>query len=156
MKKIIALENGFSLLELLVVMTISGILLSLGITQYNRFNRSQVLTQTARNLISDLRMIQNKAITGEMPEGCLAGKSLEGYQVSFTASDYSLAAVCDEIVNLKTVSFPSGYKVTYGQASILFKVFGLGTDVAGAASITLENPFGQKVSVVVTGSGEIR
>ncbi len=58
-------RSGFSFVELLVVFAILGILFSISIASYSNFQKSAYLKNAALQLKSDLRLAQNKAISGD-------------------------------------------------------------------------------------------
>jgi len=152
MKKFCPTLFGFTLIELLVAISIIGILFGVGITSYNQFNRRQILEQTARNIKEDLRMAQSKALSGEKPTGCSG--ILHGYRVNFYSSNYTIFAICQNPIQIKNFTLPSGITFSSYPASILFKVLGQGVIITGATDITL-SAFSQTRTITVTSSGEI-
>jgi prepilin-type N-terminal cleavage/methylation domain-containing protein len=155
---------GFTLVELLVSITIMGILLGLGIAEYMRFNHYQLLTQVANGVRSDLRLAQGKAVSGEIPEGC-GFLPLDGYEVEFYSSGasdyYIIRAVCQpsKKIDIKKVSLPEGLVLTVPSVNpILFKVLGLGTNIPDPTAGPGETNIGvqgfqtmQLVTVLYTG-----
>lgn len=127
-------RSGFTVMELLVVMGVIIILFSIGLAAFNRFNRRQVVEQVTRNLESDLRLAQSKAVAQEKPGGWCdgAGETLVGYRLRFTSeTQYVIEAICsnaDEYPKtIKTVNLPEeieGIKDT----DVLFKVLTKGVD----------------------------
>lgn len=61
-----ALENGFTLVELLLVITIMIIMAGSMIPSFSGYLRNQNLKQTQEKVKSDLRSVQNKALTGAL------------------------------------------------------------------------------------------
>jgi len=128
------LKLGFTVMELLVVMGVIIILFTISLAAYNRFNRRQVVEQATRNLESDLRLAQSKAVAQEKPEGWCdgAGETLVGYRLRFTSeTQYVIEAVCSNSAEspkiIKTVDLPEkieGIKDT----DVLFKVLTKGVD----------------------------
>ena len=57
-------QKGFTLIELIVVMTITIILSSLVLANYRDGQKRYALAQSAQQLVSDLRRIQNMAMNG--------------------------------------------------------------------------------------------
>lgn len=57
--------NGFSLIELLVVISILGLLAGLGIASFSSFNRATRLSNAASQLRSDIRLAQSRALSGD-------------------------------------------------------------------------------------------
>jgi prepilin-type N-terminal cleavage/methylation domain-containing protein len=155
---------GFSLIELLVVVTITGILFGVGVAKYTDFNRSQILEQAAQELKNNLRLAQARALSGEKPSGCTV---LDGYQVSFVSGGqndtYQIGAICggNEAGEAETFSLPSVVKFDPlpSPSQILFKVLAQGTNLENDyLTITLKgfNSDSYVKTVTVTKTGEIR
>lgn len=84
---------GFTLIELIVVITILSTTLALGLASYNGFNQKEKLRQAALNFKSALRLAQTKSISAEKPNiGCTA---FNGMRITFTSTTYTLRHHCD-------------------------------------------------------------
>jgi prepilin-type N-terminal cleavage/methylation domain-containing protein len=59
-------HNGFTLVELLLVITIMMVMAGAMIPSFSGYLRNQNLKQTQEKLKSDLRTVQNKALTGAL------------------------------------------------------------------------------------------
>jgi type II secretory pathway pseudopilin PulG len=68
-KNISVCRYGFTLIELLISIVISILLIGGGIVSINRFSSTQKLDSAKDELISDLRLARNYAITGQRPFG---------------------------------------------------------------------------------------
>jgi len=147
---------GFTLVELLVTVTIITLVFSIGLTQYNRFNRRQILVKAKDQLISDLRLTQSRALSGEKPSDCGADL-LSGHKLEFTNnSDYQITAVCDSDVVVKSgLSLAEGVTKQAGPDEVFFKVLSQGTDVSGTAQIILSG-FSETQTVSINNVGEIK
>lgn len=64
-------RKSFTLVEILVVVTLIGILTAIGIVSLSGFTRRQTLTQAGKNLEADLRATRNRSVSGV--EGSLWG-----------------------------------------------------------------------------------
>ncbi|GEM_PF-3188833 len=121
---------GFSLIELLIVISLFGLAASLITAAYLTFERSQKVKNTALTLKNDIRLIQNKAHTGDKgPEGkCYhlasssSAVSLVGWYITIAedATSYTLSINCKDTsgnydcINTcteKTVLLPDGIKI---------------------------------------------
>lgn len=148
--------KGFTLIELLVTMGL--VLLASGgaIVNYNNFNENQKIKQGALTLKNNLRLIQNKAQSGQKPFG-VACTTLRGYQVTFNSSSrsYSWQAVCDPQGNVgetALASLPSGVIFESVPASLTYRVLTQGTD--SDAIITLKG-MGKRFSLAISRGGDI-
>ena len=141
------------MIELLLVISLITLVFSLGIVQYNRFNRSQVLTKAKDELISNLRLTQSKAMTGEKPDSCLG--TLSGHKLKFLDNqNYKIVAVCGEEVEVKSVVIlPSGVIKQEGPNEIFFRVLSQG--IESDISLILSG-FGETKTITVNTAGEIK
>jgi len=76
-------KHGFSLIELIVVISVI-LLLSVGvIINYNAYTEKERVRQELLILKSNLRLAHTKAISGQKPTGCDKDNVLEYYEVTF-------------------------------------------------------------------------
>jgi prepilin-type N-terminal cleavage/methylation domain-containing protein len=86
------MKKGFTLVELLIVVTILVTLLGVGLASFNSFNRRERLKQAALTLKSNLRFAQTKSISVEKPtSGCT---EFVGMTVRFTQNSYAVTHEC--------------------------------------------------------------
>jgi prepilin-type N-terminal cleavage/methylation domain-containing protein len=148
-------QQGFTLIEMVVALSITTVIFGLGIATYQKFSKSQMVDQAALNLVADLRLTKNKALSGQKPAGWCddSGEVLSGWKLDLTASGYTILPVCstgEDAAVFKTVSFP-GQVASDTTASILFKILGQGVD--GDYSIILSDNLGNSQTIAVTTSG---
>ena len=86
------MKKGYTLIELILVVSVFLLITTLGIARFNEFNERQVVAQSADTFISNLRLIQAKALSGDKPDGCT---TLTGYTVEFAFTNYTMYAQCD-------------------------------------------------------------
>lgn len=58
-------KQGFSLLELLIVIAIVTVIAAAGVGSYRNFGKTVELSSTAQGIAADLRQVQSKAMVGE-------------------------------------------------------------------------------------------
>lgn len=88
------MKQGFTLIELIVSISILMLLVSGLLASYNNYNQSQSVGQSAQSVKANVRLAQSKALSGVKPSsGCT---ELSGYTVSFTQTTYSFQARCTE------------------------------------------------------------
>ena len=85
-------SNGFTLIELIVVITIIILLSGLSLAYYNNFTEQQKLDAEVNKIISVLELAKKKASASDLQNVDCQGFS--GYTVSFAASSYSMKLVC--------------------------------------------------------------
>ena len=142
---------GFTLIELLVAVSVMGIVFSVGVAQYQEFNRRQIVLQAAQDLKSDLRLAQDKALAGEKPSGCV---TLEGYRLSFTSEkNYKIEAVCSGGVTSEVKSVDLSGNVTGPSGEwVLFKVLAQGVENPGDFYLSGYGRWVEKVAVEAAGN----
>jgi len=152
---------GFSLIELLFVLSLIALLFSLGMAQYNRFNRSQTLTRAKDELVSNLRLTQSKAMVAEKPTECGENK-LEGHRLEFINNhSYRIVAVCDcvDCPEVKTaINFPSNVVKQSGPDEIFFRVLNRGVEFIGSPPPLVLGLVGSDETQMIdlTSAGEIK
>jgi len=151
--------RGFTLIEMVIAISITTIIFGLGLTTYQNFSKKQIVEQTTLNLKADLRLTKDKALSGQKPdEWCNGpGETLSGWKLDLGASGYSILPVCSGGSDLdgditKTVSFPAGV-TSNTPAQILFKVLGQGVD--SDYTIVLGDVSGNSQTVSVNSGGLI-
>ncbi|MBD3279719.1 MAG: prepilin-type N-terminal cleavage/methylation domain-containing protein [Candidatus Pacebacteria bacterium] len=89
---------GFSLIELLVAVTIMLVMVGMGLASYLNFNEKQTVLQATKELETYLQLAQSKAQSGDVPAGC---DQLVAYTVNVgdgacsAANKLCLKAVCN-------------------------------------------------------------
>lgn len=155
-------KAGYTIIEVLVALSILGIIFSVGFTSFRAFSRRQLLAGAVRSLKGDLRLAQGYALIGKKPDdpACAGASLLNGYRFFVNSSNqYIIRAYCSggqadvKIVDLArdlSLSSPSPNPIT-------FKALGEGTDVTTDATITITQlSTGDTGSVLVTQGGEIK
>lgn len=115
------LKQGFSLIELLIVISLFGLAASLITAAYLSFERTQKVKNAALTLKNDIRLAQNKAHSGDKGPDSRCGKgglsetydvTLIGWYLTFSkgTSAYTLKPTC--IFNESEQLFPEGKTVT--------------------------------------------
>jgi len=107
---------GFTIIELVVVMSILVILFGLALPSYRDFQAGQALAQATQTLKADLRFAQSQALAGVKPNSsCGPTDVLRGWFIQFQESSYSIYVRCGNPGNLpapqKTVTLPNSVKL---------------------------------------------
>jgi prepilin-type N-terminal cleavage/methylation domain-containing protein len=152
------IEYAYTLIEILVSLTIVSLIFGVGYISFREFSRRQALAGAARSLRGDLRLAQEQALAGKKPTGCTV---LDGYRFSAVSeSVYSIMAGCsngDFSINKDSVSFPGGVTMSPVPGNTLFKVLGQGTDLGSDVEVNLvQEATGNTIKVTITMGGEIK
>lgn len=129
--------HGFTLIEFLIVITLSGVMIGVGAVRYRDFNQTQLIKNSANTFKSNIRDIQGKALAQVKPgTGICAdtGSTLEGYRLSFLDPySYQTEAVCKDSVGvtqgsgfITTYTVPDGTEFVGTYSPITFYVLGDG------------------------------
>jgi prepilin-type N-terminal cleavage/methylation domain-containing protein len=154
LKKTSGFKSAFTLVELMIVLSVTATLSAIGIAGYIDFNRSQLVSQTAKKIVQDLRLAQSLALNIQKPDVC--GK-LESYTFSLSAGTYSISADCfTPAYNknpVKSQSLGSGFDLT-GFSKIKFMILHQGIEFTGGRTLTV-SAFGKSKVITVDEGGMI-
>jgi len=160
-------KKGYTLIEILVALTIIGLLFNFGYVSFRDFSRRQAVAGAAKTIQGDLRLAQENAISGQKPPDNASCKSplntLDSYSFTvYPPSEYRIEANCTGsaiAIPIKDVFLPFGITLSTPSPNPLkFKILGQGTNV-GASNwiLTLTQAgTGNPATVTVTSGGEIR
>lgn len=76
-------QKAFTLVELLVVVSIITILSGILIPSFTSYIRSQNIKQAQQQIVSDMRTVQNKAITGTLSDTVIGGNQVLFWGIHF-------------------------------------------------------------------------
>jgi prepilin-type N-terminal cleavage/methylation domain-containing protein len=153
---------GYTLIEILVSLTIVGLIFGIGYVNFRDFSRRQALAGVARSIKGDLRLAQEQALAGKKPTSafCNSPNQLNGYNFRVISSQsYQLEANCSGgSVMTKTGTLPSDISVsTPSPNPITFKILGQGTNLSADATLTLTQArTANSATITVTSGGEIK
>ena len=132
-------SKGFTLLEIMVALTLAMLLTGGVIAGYTQFTNNQKIKQTANTLKNNLRFVQSKARIGEKPP-VVTCASLLGYRVTFTATSYSYVIECSPGASGATateIELPASVTFSPVPDPLLFRVLDHGVDIDSTLIITL-------------------
>ncbi len=138
-------NKGYTLLEVLITITILTATFAAGYTGFREFSRRQAVNAVVNTVKADLNLAQKQALDGKKPVGCNGG--LISYSFNITSSTaYSISARCTNLVSVKTVTLPTGITINPlpSPNPIEFKTIGEGTNISASpagnqASFTIKN-----------------
>ncbi len=153
-------KSGYTLIELLVGLTIIAIVFSIGFAGYRDFSRRQAVAGVTKSIQSDLRNAQQLALTGQKPtvdylNNPVTCTRLSGYSFSrISAINYQIRAHCDNValpIAVKDIVLSSDLSLSAG--SVKFKVLGQGTDLSAALIFTVTHTSGATPGTITVGVG---
>ena len=154
-------KSGYTLIEILVAISIIGVLFSFGFVSYRDFSRRQALSGLVKQIQGDLRLAQGDAAAGYKPSGCLG--TLDSYSFYISSNSvYKVQANCGATTtDVKSVTLPSGATMSTNSIPSLlkFKVLGQGTNLSGGVDWIMnlqQAGTGVSASIMVTSGGEIK
>jgi len=156
MKKTSKLNQGFTLIELVVVLSVIAILSTVGIAAFVNYSRTQTLNTAVLDLVSMLNVAKSRSMSQVKPAGgdCVT-HSLDGYKVTISPpQSYNLDAVCEgfsaeiERENLPVnISFEEGI-----QTQFLFRTLTGGVESPGTITI---NGYNKIKTITIYSDGRI-
>ena len=160
MKKILRETYGFTLIELMVTITIIVILSGISVAGYYRFSQRQAAIDDARNFVTEMKKVQALARNLVYPDGCTG---LIGYQLVSdcsgleTCKTMTAYAVCTspvlpvKIIDQEKVLASAYFTV---DVNVNFAASSGKIDVPGTYAITnTKDPY--QISVVTDSNGNI-
>src|SRR5438128_261288 len=90
-------EFGFTIIELLIVISLISVLSIVSIASFSSFNNTQQLTSTALDLKNILQ--QAKAQVFSQVDTCPSGQSFKGYEVLVCCSSSASCKTCNSLSN---------------------------------------------------------
>lgn len=143
------MKKGYTLIELILVVSVLILIASFGIARYNEFNERQNVQQTADTFISNLRLVGAKALAVDKPQGCTM---LVGWTVEFGLDRYTMYAECkpEGIIDNSRVAvdLPGFVTLNYTNGTITYFALGKGTSADQTVQFV-----GRTVTVSVVLSG---
>jgi len=131
-------RRGFTLIELMVAVTIGMVLVAGGLAAYRGTGERQTLKQAGISFQTNLKMFQQKVLSGEKPADCGPADIYEGFEVSYVdTASYTATPICQEAMPAgRTYTLPEEVKFgAWSPTTIFFPV--LKSVLTGAQTITL-------------------
>jgi len=157
----------------LVVLTIIGILTTIGIASYNSFNEQRLLDKTAYELKNQLRLARSRAINGEKdcqtcggagvdgncgtPDDIGGTIALDGWYANFNTNQMYGSCAGSPFGQKTLVELPTGVSIIVTGVSgnnLQFKPLGQGTNLTGSATVQF-NGFDKTSEITIDASGEV-
>lgn len=132
------MRKSFTLIEIIVVISILLISLGFGLVQYNTYTEQTKLKSATKKLVDVLELAKKKAFSSDLfNQSCT---NFNGYRVVLGTNSYSLRFGCNGVYTtiIKTYNFPTNITATQGIGTFTFPRLGLGTNITNN-TITLKN-----------------
>lgn len=144
--------NGFTLIELMIVVAFISILTSLGIAAYSSYNSSQEVQSSASNFESMLSTAKSRSLTQVIPASC-GNNPVTGYEVDVTlgGQQYTLSVDCGTKQVVTTNNLPPN--VDFGNGSTASTFFTISNGNLAAQSSVIITGYGQTRTVITNTLG---
>lgn len=151
--------KGFTLVQLLVVMSIFIILTLIAVPSIRSFQRESDLNNSAEEIINTLRLAQNKTISSEGASqwGVYFSTTTDYHQYTlFKGSDYNSRATSSD----ETHKLPKSVKIyginLAGENEVVFARLTGTINQSGSISLELENDPSKTKTVYIENNGQVR
>lgn len=137
-------RKGFTLVELMVVLSITAVLGALGLAGFANYNKTQLLQTSTNEVVGILNLAKSRAQSQIKPSDCVG--NLEGYGVRISLPNrYALFFRCtDNEVESQIKLLPS--RLEFGvDAIFFFPVLVGGANQAGQITILSSDSNSQKI-----------
>jgi len=161
-------QKGYTLIEILVGLTIIGFLFSFGYVSFRDFSRRQAVAGQAKSIQGDLRLAQETALAGQKPDDPLCNPpavlNSYGFRVT-TPTQYRIEANCSDVIDsyeiiVKEVNLSPDLALSTSSVNpIEFKVLGQGNNITAGTGVTLtltQVATSNQTTITITSGGEIK
>lgn len=145
-------EKAFTLVELLIVVSIIGTLTAMGLASYSSYNAGQIVKSSETNVATMLNAANSEAISQVVPSSC-GTNVLTGYQVDITVGgqQYTLSAMCGTKQVAATNKLPAQLSFASGSTPSIFFNVSSGI-IANTATVNVTG-YGVTKTVTVSTTG---
>lgn len=148
--------HGFSLLEVLFVVTVSAILMTVVVASFSRYTRERAAQQAAYLLSRDLRLTRATAVNARQPVSLVVSPADRSYLIREASGRVvarrTFAAGSDLTIDSISLGLP-GDSLTFGSQGVILDMTGA---VGGVAEAVVSSPTRQYVvRFNATGSSRI-
>lgn len=120
MSKLVMAKQGFTIIEIIVVMAAMTVIASMGFAAFYTYSRSQAVEQIAQDVKVQIEKAKFSALSQVKPSPACDSSTLTGYRVSIFATSYTIAAFCSLVQqNIETFDLPANLSFTQGVGCII-------------------------------------
>ena len=147
--------RGYTLIELLIVVTIMGILVTFGVSAYGKAQQNQIAATNSQKLLATLESAENQANTGQ--KDCSGGFAGVNVTTIVGSSSLSTKTICSggqhgatTTITLTNAKFNNAYNLT-------FEPLAGGVNVGNSTSTNIDytGSDGTIYQITVTNTGTI-
>lgn len=150
-------KEGFSLIELLVVLGIIAVLMTLSVGIYFSLEQRNQLDIEAQKITSFLRLAQNQTQAAENFESHgIYFDSIAGTYTLFSGSSFDPMDPANEVINLEATLQFSDIQLVGGGADVIFSRISGNTSQNGFIEVSEKNDASQNRIICVEASGSVR
>ncbi|MFN4212441.1 MAG: Tfp pilus assembly protein FimT/FimU [Microgenomates group bacterium] len=117
------MKNSFTLIELLLVITIISLGIGTGLAMYNSFTEEKKLEMETQKLVDVLELAKKKASSGDI--GSYDCSNFSGYRVNIQSLSYQLLLCCSQSCTpnylIQNYNFQTNISAIIGTGFIQFK-----------------------------------
>jgi prepilin-type N-terminal cleavage/methylation domain-containing protein len=113
------MKKSFTLIEILVVISIMSIFIGMGLAQYNTYTEQTKLKNDAKKLVDVLELAKKKSLSADLFDKNCA--SFTGYKVTISSGSYLLLFGCSSIYSVvQTYNLVTNITITAGTGDYNF------------------------------------
>jgi len=150
-------STGFTLIELIVVLSVAAVISVVGIAAFVSYNQTQSLNTTAADIANMFNVAKSRAASGVKPTTAPCSiEALNGYRISIIpSSTYKLDAVCPSgTSNILTSTLPN--TIIFTSPPTTFTVPVLTGGFSGGGTTIVLRGFGKSKTITVDSLGNAR
>ncbi|MBI5123745.1 hypothetical protein HZA75_07840 [Candidatus Roizmanbacteria bacterium] len=132
------MKKSFTLIELLIVASITLIFLGVSLVQYNTYTEQTKLINDGKKLLDVIELAKKKALSSDLQDkNC---SNFTGYRLTLNANNYSLIFCCNSIctTNTNIYNFNTNISIFSGTGNLSFPPLMTGANIT-INSVQLKN-----------------
>ena len=147
-------QNGFTLIELVVVFAVIGIMSALGIASLASYGNKQSLETAALNVADMVNLARARSLSQVKPSEC-GTNTLTGYQIDITiaANQYALSVQCTNSYTLVSEKLPAN--ISFASSSATTVLFPLLTGGSSSYNQIIINGYGANKIININNTGNV-
>lgn len=149
--------DGFTLMELLIVLTVAGLVLAIGMPAFSSYRNSLALRQARQQLVTDLRGARQYAITRRAPvivKFRLAPDSTRSYQIHVDSNANGVVNAGERLIRRSLPSRSTFASVSLTPAdSLIYDISGILWPGTSGGTLVFRNQRDRRDTLAVSAAG---